>query len=398
MATVQQSIDIKAPVHAAYNQLSHFEDYPQFMEEVQSVQQLDDRHFHWTTIMSNRSVEWDAEITEQEPGRCIAWHNTSGPTNAARIEVQALGADTSRVTFTLESEAQQVPGASSGFSEQEMAQRLKMDLARLKDFIEGRQTAAHVQSPHMSSEPRGTAQQQDSIEAAQGERGSPRNSPAPTSSYAAGSEGWSGEEDPLAPVKSASEAAAGLQGATAARAPAESVDMRHLGQMPQDTAAEPHGGTPASDARGNASAQTGVGANAVSGGQKQAQRPAQPGPGSAAPGQGAAGMSAVAGAAGGTDASAGAQLSGSHGAGGDNSLRKESDAAGVTGAPGGAVRGDAVTPGAGANAAGGTGLGASASADDTRTGTGTASGSGTALTGSGTSAARDAGNGSGSKP
>jgi hypothetical protein len=105
------------------------------------------------------------------------------------------------------------------------------------------------------------------------------------------------------------------------------------------------------------------------------------------------GNAAVAGAGGGTDAAAGASLAGSkHGGPGGAGARETADAQGVTGAPGGAVEGDRVSPGAGAAAAGGTGLGEAASADDTRTGTGTSSGSGTALTGGGASGARDAAN------
>jgi uncharacterized membrane protein len=138
MATIQQSIEIRVPVHAAYNQLTQFEDYPRFMEEVKTVQQLDDTHLHWTTIMSNRPVEWDAEITEQEPDRCIAWHNISSPTNAGRVELQPVGSDASRVVFTLESRPEQVPGSPAGNSEEAMAQRLKLDLARLRDVIEAR--------------------------------------------------------------------------------------------------------------------------------------------------------------------------------------------------------------------------------------------------------------------
>ena len=200
MATVQQSIDIRVPVQAAYNQLTQFEDYPQFMEEVEAVQQIDDTHLHWTTTMSNRPVEWDAEITEQEPDRCIAWHNTSGPSNSARVEVQPLGDDASRVIFTFESEAQQVPGSSAGNSEQELAQRLKMDLARLKDFIErrGSETGAWRGEVHGGQVDAPSAAQQDSM----------RNPPQKTSSYGAGSEGWSGDEDPSAPVTSAGAGAA----------------------------------------------------------------------------------------------------------------------------------------------------------------------------------------------
>lgn len=193
MATVQQSIEINVPVHVLYNQLTQFEDYPSFMDDVKAVRQIDDTHMHWMTMMANRPVEWDAEITEQEPGRCIAWQNTSGPANGGRIDVQPVGADASCVTFTLQSMPEQVPGSMAGESEDEMAQRLKFDLVRLKDLLESRDFATGARHGEVRE-----------AEAAARDR----DAPIPTSSYAAGSEGFAGEEEPSAPVTSASRSAA----------------------------------------------------------------------------------------------------------------------------------------------------------------------------------------------
>ncbi|QDZ29951.1 CBS domain-containing protein [Noviherbaspirillum sp. UKPF54] len=209
MATIQQSIDIRVPIHAVYNRLARFEDYPQFMDEVKGIRRLDDTHLHWTTIMANRPVEWDAEITEQETDRCIAWHNTSGPTGDGRVELQAVGQDAARVTFTLHSEPEQVPGSLAGNSEQALALQLKLDMARLKDFIEAQESPAVM--PAMPSRASGLSagQREGVAESTPGERGRPRNAPVPTSSYAAGSEGFSGEEEPGQPVASSVRAAAG---------------------------------------------------------------------------------------------------------------------------------------------------------------------------------------------
>lgn len=282
MPTIQQSIEIRVPVHTAYDQLTRFEDYPYFMEEVQAVQQLDDTRLHWTTVMSNRPVEWEAEITEQEPDRCIAWHNTSGPINAGKIEVQPAGTDASRITFTLQAELQQVPGA--GNSEQEMAQRLRLDLARLKDFIEahGSQGSAGEDADHAARPLQGRAQPE------QKNRGSDSSAPVVTSGYAAGSEGWSGDEDPTSPVASSSQGAMEQksdatgpdrpqtnQSTQSDNALSKSADddsaedgrfsvaeevsfdqqsdaVRHIGQMPPDTGTDQYGAESASDAMGEA--------------------------------------------------------------------------------------------------------------------------------------------------
>jgi hypothetical protein len=339
MATVQQSIEIRVPLHTAYTQLTRFEDYPRFMDEVETVQQIDDTHLHWTTVMSNRPVEWDAEITEQEPDRCIAWHNVDGPTNAGKVELQPVGPDMSRVVFTLESRPEQVPGSLAGYSEEEMARRLKLDLARLKDFIEAHGTEA-------GADP-------------QEGRGSPRNSPVPTSSYAAGSEGFAGVEEPTAPVTSSARTVAEQRNDAAG-------STRHVGQMPQDTSGERHGGTPTSDSMGKSvqpEQQEDAGRKPATGSaalQSQPERGRQPGAGHAADGgTGVGGTAAAVGAAGGTDASAGARMAGGAPAKGG---------AGTT-EPSGTATAGGGSPAAGAAAAGGTSLGGAdmgADAGDTR--------------------------------
>ena len=47
MATIEQSIEVNVPVRTAYNQWTQFEEFPRFMEGVESVRQLDDKRLHW---------------------------------------------------------------------------------------------------------------------------------------------------------------------------------------------------------------------------------------------------------------------------------------------------------------------------------------------------------------
>ena len=68
MASVSESIEVDVPVSVAYNQWTQFEEFPSFMEGVESVRQLDDTHLHWAAEIGGKRHEWDAEITHQEPG------------------------------------------------------------------------------------------------------------------------------------------------------------------------------------------------------------------------------------------------------------------------------------------------------------------------------------------
>jgi hypothetical protein len=132
MARIAQSIEIQVPVHVAYNQLTQFEDYPRFMEEVESARQTDDTHVHWTTRAGSAAHDWDSEIVEQQPDRCIAWRNMGGPVSTGRMEVEEAGSGASRVTFTVEAA---VDGAAKE-AEQALARQLDSDLHRLKQMIE----------------------------------------------------------------------------------------------------------------------------------------------------------------------------------------------------------------------------------------------------------------------
>lgn len=136
MARIEQSIEINVPVHTAYNQLTRFEQYPRFVQYVEEVRQLDDTHLHLHTKAGNTDLEWDAEITQQVPDRCIAWRNTNGPKYEGRIELQPIREDGTRVTVTMECEPKQQVLAQHGNAETAIAQHAEHDLARFKKFIE----------------------------------------------------------------------------------------------------------------------------------------------------------------------------------------------------------------------------------------------------------------------
>jgi uncharacterized membrane protein len=59
MAEVKESLEVNVPVETAYNQWTQFEEFPQFMENVESVTQLDDTHLRW--VASDRAVKVDLE-------------------------------------------------------------------------------------------------------------------------------------------------------------------------------------------------------------------------------------------------------------------------------------------------------------------------------------------------
>jgi HSP20 family molecular chaperone IbpA/uncharacterized membrane protein len=142
MTRIERSIEVNVPVSTAYNQLTQFEQYPRFMEDVEEVRQLDDTHLHWHTKAGNLDMEWDAEITQQVPDRCIAWRNTSGPRYEGKIELRSTQEDRTEVRLTMECDPKQQVLAQHGDAATAITQRTEHDLERFKKFIEklGRET------------------------------------------------------------------------------------------------------------------------------------------------------------------------------------------------------------------------------------------------------------------
>jgi len=137
MASVVESIDVKVPVSTAYNQWTQFEEFPKFMEGVESVTQIDDTHMHWKAEIAGKDKEWDAEITEQHADERVAWKATSGAENAGVVTFHRMDDETSRVTLQLDVEPEgpiESVGTALGF----LQRRVKGDLERFKEYIESR--------------------------------------------------------------------------------------------------------------------------------------------------------------------------------------------------------------------------------------------------------------------
>ncbi len=139
MATVEESIEVDVPVTTAYNQWTQFEDFPQFMEGVESVTQTDDTHLHWAAEIAGNREEWEAEITDQRPDERVAWRAIAGRGNSGIVTFQALGEGRTRVNVEMDYEAEGLKeklGSAVGAD----SRRVKGDLERFKQFIENRGT------------------------------------------------------------------------------------------------------------------------------------------------------------------------------------------------------------------------------------------------------------------
>jgi uncharacterized membrane protein len=139
MSEIMESVDVNVPVRTAYDQWTQFESFPQFMDGVKQVRQLDDRTLEWVADVAGKEKRWKAKITQQEPDERIAWTSTEGARNAGVVTFHRLGEGKSRVTLQLDVEpegALETAGDALGV----VKRRVKDDMERFKKFIESRGT------------------------------------------------------------------------------------------------------------------------------------------------------------------------------------------------------------------------------------------------------------------
>jgi len=137
MARVEDSIEVSVPVGTAYDQWTQFEEFPNFMEGVKRVEQLDNRRLRWTSEVAGREKQWEAEIKEQVPDRKIIWSSVDGDENAGIVEFEMLAPDRTRVNLQMSYDPDgfvESAGDALGF----VKRRVHGDLERFRDFIEER--------------------------------------------------------------------------------------------------------------------------------------------------------------------------------------------------------------------------------------------------------------------
>jgi len=144
VSTTDTEVVIDLPVRTVYNQWTQFEEFPEFMSNVEEVRQLDDRHLHWSAKVYGVHREWDAEIVEQIPDKLIAWRSVDGADNVGTVRFEELEPGKTRVHLDLRFDPH---GAGEKVADAVgiIEDRAEKDLREFKRFIEerGRETGAY---------------------------------------------------------------------------------------------------------------------------------------------------------------------------------------------------------------------------------------------------------------
>jgi uncharacterized membrane protein len=139
---VSKTITINRPIEEVYERWRHFENFPKFMEHLEEVRITGEGRSHWKAkAPAGRTVEWDAETTEDQPNSVIAWHSVEGSDilNFGKVRFeQAPGGRGTIVRVDLQYEP---PAGIAGMAVaklfgEEPGQQLDCDLRRFKQIME----------------------------------------------------------------------------------------------------------------------------------------------------------------------------------------------------------------------------------------------------------------------
>jgi uncharacterized membrane protein len=139
MPKIEDTIEVQVPVQQAYNQWTQFEDFPKFMEGIQSVQQLDDTHVQWVAEIRGESRQWTTEITEQRPDEKVAWKTIEGEVkNDGVVTFEPMGDAQTRVNVQMDVESDSTAENVAGDLLGVVQSQVRGDLERFKQLIENR--------------------------------------------------------------------------------------------------------------------------------------------------------------------------------------------------------------------------------------------------------------------
>lgn len=100
---VTKSIIVKGEIDAIYDLWANFENFPNFMEHIKSVERTGDRTTHWKVDGPfGTMIEWDAETTRMEKNKRIAWNSLEGDVKTSgQVTFMELPQSETQITITV---------------------------------------------------------------------------------------------------------------------------------------------------------------------------------------------------------------------------------------------------------------------------------------------------------
>lgn len=141
LVKVKRSVTINKSPAELYTFWKHFENLPGFMNHLKAVNVIDERRSHWIAKSPvGDTVEWDAEITSDEPNEHIGWKSVEGSeiANSGMVQFRPTidrGTEIS-VDLSYESPGGKIGSLIAKLFGEEPEQQVAEDLRRFKRLME----------------------------------------------------------------------------------------------------------------------------------------------------------------------------------------------------------------------------------------------------------------------
>lgn len=159
-AIVGRTVTIGRPRDEIYAFWRDFSNLAGIMENIERIDTIDERRSHWVVkAPAGKIVEWDSVITDDEPGRLIAWQSVEGADIKSSGRIEFLDAAPGRGTMVRATFAYDPPAGLIGEWIAKLFQRepnvqTRRELRRLKQFLEtGEITSSASPSGRKSESP-----------------------------------------------------------------------------------------------------------------------------------------------------------------------------------------------------------------------------------------------------
>lgn len=141
---IRTTITVNAPRQFVYDTWRNLENLPHFLKHIKKVTVTDDIHSHWVLKTPGRipSVEWDAEIIDQEDGRELSWRSLPGSMieTAGKINfADTLGATQVFIMITYRPPAGYIGSAIAKFLNPSLQRFIEDDIVKFKNYVERKQ-------------------------------------------------------------------------------------------------------------------------------------------------------------------------------------------------------------------------------------------------------------------
>lgn len=141
-APIERTVTINRPARELYDFWRNFTHFPQFMDNIRSVDKIDERRSRWIIeAPAGTSIEFTSRVTEDVPGKLIGWESEEGASVPNRGRVEFVDGAPGRGTMVRATISYDPPAGALGKAVAKIFQRepnvqARHDLRRFKQLME----------------------------------------------------------------------------------------------------------------------------------------------------------------------------------------------------------------------------------------------------------------------